>query len=212
MVMKALLTIIATFNFFSLYAQDYRPGLFFREDFKETSAEIPVSQKHIANPDVIFSTYGSAQDSLKKSHHDQPVDDPYYMWTGLCLDSWAVTFKHKNANVDLTSFSKIRWRTKQAGFHQLRIILKLANGKWLISDYAEGASKDWRVSEINIDDINWWLFDIEMIKEVSPVNINDVDLSNVEEIGCTDLMRGGSSRACSRLDWIEVYGKSVPRD
>ena len=70
---------------FSVLAQDYRPGLFFREDFKETPAEIPVSQKHIANPDIIFATYGPGQDSLKKSHHEKPIDDPYYMWTGLCL-------------------------------------------------------------------------------------------------------------------------------
>jgi hypothetical protein len=28
----------------------------------------------------------------------------------------------------------------------------------------------------------------------------------VEEVGFTDLMPGGISAACSRLDWIEVYG------
>jgi hypothetical protein len=33
----------------------------------------------------------------------------------------------------------------------------------------------------------------------------------VDEIGFTDLMTGGASDACSRLDWIEVYGKSIDR-
>ena len=37
------------------------------------------------------------------------------------------------------------------------------------------------------------------------------NLSRVEEIGWTDLMRGGESAACSRLDWIEVYGRPVER-
>ena len=37
------------------------------------------------------------------------------------------------------------------------------------------------------------------------------DLSKVEEIGWTDLMRGGESDACSRLDWIEVDGIPVER-
>jgi hypothetical protein len=37
------------------------------------------------------------------------------------------------------------------------------------------------------------------------------DLSNVEEIGFTDLMAGGQSKACSRLDWIEVHGRPVAR-
>ena len=36
------------------------------------------------------------------------------------------------------------------------------------------------------------------------------DLSRVEEIGFTDLMAGGGSAACSRLDWIEVYGRLNP--
>lgn len=192
-------------------AQDYRPDVLFREDFKETPAEIPVSQKHIANPDVIFSTYGPAQDSLKKSNHEKPVDDPFYMWSGLCLDSWAVTFKHKYYYADLSSFGKIQWRTKQAGFHNLRIILKLADGRWIISDLFDGPSKDWRITEFNISDINWWTLNIETIKEQNPIPIEEIDLSKVDEIGCTDLMRGGSSNACSRLDWIEVYAKPVKR-
>jgi hypothetical protein len=197
---------------FASFGQDYRPGLLFREDFKETPWEIPVSQKHIANPEVIFSTYGPGQDSLKKSNHEKPIDDPYYMWTGLCIDSWAVTFKHKDVYADLSSFSKIRWRSKQAGFHHLRIILKLADGRWVISDQSDGPSTDWRVKEFNISDINWRLFDIERIKETKPIDLKDIDLSKVDEIGCTDLMRGGQSAACSRLDWIEVWGFPVDRE
>ena len=37
------------------------------------------------------------------------------------------------------------------------------------------------------------------------------DLTKVDEIGFTDLMNGASSPACTRLDWIEVYGKPVKR-
>jgi len=33
----------------------------------------------------------------------------------------------------------------------------------------------------------------------------------VDEIGFTDLMSGGKSAACSRVDWIEVYGRAVRR-
>ena len=127
--MKALKLLVILMFPLVVFAQEYRPGLFFREDFKETPWEIPISQTHIANPDVIFSTYGPGQDSLKKSNHEKPFDDPYYMWSGLCLDSWAITFKHKDAYADLSSFAKIRWRAKQVGFHNLRIILKLENGQ-----------------------------------------------------------------------------------
>jgi len=103
--MRKIILLLLLFTSAKSFAQDYRPGLFFREDFKETPAEIPVSQTHIANQDVIFLTYGPGQDSLKKSNHEKPIDDPYYMWSGLCLGSWAVTFKHKDAYTDLSSFA-----------------------------------------------------------------------------------------------------------
>ncbi len=191
--------------------QQYRPDLFFREDFKEIPAEIPVSQKHIANNDLILTLYGYGQDSLKKSHHEKPDDDPYYLWSGLCIDSWAISFKHKEAFADLSAYAKIKWRTKQAGFHKLRILLKLADGTWLVSDQSDGPSNDWRVREFNLSDINWWLLDIETIKEIKPVTSDQLDLTKVDEIGFTDLMKGGMSNACSRLDWIEVYAKPVSR-
>ena len=48
---------------------------------------------------------------------------------------------------DLTGLAKVRWRTKQSGFRNLRLTLKLANGTWLVSDYAEGPTVDWHESE-----------------------------------------------------------------
>ena len=194
----------------SLVAQNsYRPGLFFREDWKETPAEIPLNQNHVANPNLLVQLYGPGQDSLKKSHHPQPVDDPYYVWSGLCLGNWMVTLKHKTQNVDLTGFAKLRWRTKQFGLRQLRIALKLANGTWLVSDLSDGPSKDWRIKEFNIQDIEWHILDPKRIVEIGVAK--NPDLSNVEEIGFTDLMPGGKSAACSRLDWIAVDGKAVER-
>ena len=187
----------------------YRPGLFFREDWKETPAEIPLNQNHVENTALTVQLYGAGIDSLKKSHHEKPEDDPYYIWSGLCLGNWMVTLKHKSKNVDLTGFAKIKIRTKQSGLRELRISLKLANGDWLISDQSVGSSKDWLISEFNIQDIVWHNLDVERITETG-VAVNP-DISNVEEIGFTDLVAGGKSSACSRLDWIEVYGKPLIR-
>lgn len=193
-----------------VFAQEsYRPELFFREDWKESPPEIPLSQKHVDNPDLLVQLYGAGKDSLKKSNHERPVDDPFYVWSGLCLENWLVSLKHKDYNVDLTGFAKIRWRSKQAGLRELRIALKLADGTWLVSDVSDGPSKDWRIIEFNIQDINWYKLDIDRVTEVGPVS--NPDLSNVEEIGFTDLMPGGKSASCSRLDWIEVDGRPVKR-
>ncbi len=195
--------------YYAVAQESYRPGLFFREDWKESPAEIPLNQNHVDNPELLVQLYGAGKDSLKKSNHEQPVDDPFYVWSGLCLENWLVSLKHKEHNVDLTGFAKIRWRTKQAGYRELRIALKLADGTWLVSDQSDGPSKDWRIKEFNIQDIRWRRLDIKRIAEVGAVN--NPDLSNVEEIGFTDLMPGGQSASCSRLDWIEVDGKPVKR-
>jgi len=197
-----IITTISAQNF-------YRPELFFREDWKEIPAEIPLSQKHVNNPELLVQLYGAGQDSIKKSHHEKPVDDPYYIWSGLCLGNWMVTLKHKKNNVDLSGFAKIRWRTKQFGFRELRIAIKLADGNWLISNQFDGASKDWRVKEFNIQDIVWHKLDVNRIAETGIAK--NPNISNVEEIGFTDLMPGGKSAACSRIDWIEVYGKPVKK-
>ncbi|MCF6333710.1 MAG: hypothetical protein L3J11_10545 [Draconibacterium sp.] len=213
MIVKNINTVILLFLFSTtpVFAQqtNYRPELFFRENWKETPAEIPLSQKHVSNTDLLVNLYGAGKDSLKKSNHPKPVDDPFYIWSGLCLGNWMVTLKHKSNNVDLSGFAKIRWRSKQAGLRQLRIALKLADGTWLVSDQFAGTSKDWRIWEFNVQDIEWHKLDAERVVEIG--NAKGPKLSNVAEIGFTDLMPGGKSTACSRLDWIEVYGKPVKR-
>lgn len=210
--MRHLYIIIITTFVFSgdlLGQNSYRPGLFFREDWKEIPAEIPLNQSHVENSALTVQLYGAGLDSLKKSHHDKPDDDPFYVWSGLCLGNWMVTLKHRTNNVDLTGFAKIKIRTKQSGLRELRISLKLANGTWLVSNQSVGSSKDWQITEFNIQDIVWHNLDEERITETGVAD--KPDISNVEEIGFTDLVAGGISRASSRLDWIEVYGRPLLR-
>ncbi len=187
----------------------YRPSLFFREDWKEIPPAVPVTQEHVANGNLILGLYGAGKDSIKKSHHDHPADDPFYLWSGLCKANWAVTLKHKKYFADMSGFAKIKWRTKQSGFRNLRILLKLADGTWLVSGQYDDASKDWRIREFNIQDIHWYVFSPELMSETVPAG--NPDLAKVDEIGFTDLMPGGQSDACSRVDWLEVYAKPVPR-
>ncbi len=194
---------------FTYCSAQYRPSLFFREDWKETPAATPVTMDHVANKNLLLGLYGPGQDSIKKSHHETPVDDPFYIWSGTCQGNWAVTLKHKTSYVDLTGYAKILWRSKQAGMRSLHIVLKLADGTWLVSEQGDGRSGDWRLCEFNIMDMDWYSMNIKTVIEIKPVR--NPDLSRVDEIGFTDLMTGGGSDACSRLDWIEVYGKSVAR-
>jgi hypothetical protein len=200
--------IFLLFSFTICNAQN-RPSLFFKEDFKEIPAATPVTQEHLVNKDVIIGLYGPGRDSIKKSHHDVPADDPYYIWSGVCKGNWVMTLKKDKSYVDLSGYAKIIWRSKQAGFRCLHLVIKLADGTWLVSGQCDDRSQDWRVRQFNIMDIDWYELNVESVIEGSPVK--NVNLSKVDEIGFTDLMTGGGSDACSRVDWIEVYGNAVER-
>ncbi|MBK9170213.1 MAG: hypothetical protein IPM24_22515 [Bryobacterales bacterium] len=188
---------------------DERPGSFLREDWKETPPETPVTQEHVANSDLELTLYGPGRDGIKKSHHDRPADDPYYVWSGTATGNWAVALRHRRAQVDLTGLSKVRWRSKQAGFRALRLIVKTAAGQWLISSEADPSSEDWREFEFILGNQRWRRLDIDRVIEGAWVD--NPDLSRIDEIGFTDLMTGGGSAGCSRLDWIEVWGRTIPR-
>src|SRR4051794_31918065 len=92
--------------------EDQRPPLFFREDWKESPFAEPVTAEHLTNPKLQFTLYGPGKANIKKSHHDTPNDDPYYIWSGDCAGNCAIALRDKESNVDLTGLAKIRWRTK----------------------------------------------------------------------------------------------------
>jgi hypothetical protein len=89
----------------------------------------------------------------------------------------------------------------------------------LVADYGEPSSTYWRESEIYFVDIpRWRSLDPATVAEAprkagEPVWTTNVDLSQVDEIGFTDLMGGAGKGAQgnSGVDWIEVYGNPVRR-
>jgi hypothetical protein len=117
--------------------------------------------------------------------------------------------RNKASYADLTGLAKIRWRTKQSGFRRLHIIVKLAGGAWMVSDPVEGASSDWRETEIAVADLRWRQLDIRALVEGAAAE--RPDLSRVDEIGWSTLMTGGGTPASSRVDWIEIYARAVLR-
>src|SRR5687767_15801681 len=174
-----------------------------REDWKETPAATPVTQEHVANPDLILTVHGPGRDGVKKSHHDQPADDPYYIWSGDTKAPWAVSLRHRRGPIDLSGPARIRWRAKQSGFYELRPIVQVGPEQWLVAEQSDGAAADWREREFPVSGLTWRALDITRIVEGRAVG--KPDLSRVLAVGVTDLRAGGGTPASSRLDWIEVY-------
>jgi len=186
-------------------AEKTQESLWFREDFTETPPEVPVQQKHLANPDLILKRLGPSEDKIKRSFHVNKPGDPHYVWSGLCEKTWAIAFEHKKLPANLSKSGKVRWRTKQGADHVLYVILKSPKDGWLVSSKGTPSSKNWIVSEIDLTAYQWYKLDIETITKGELVKTPD--LTEIQIIGCTDLKPGGRSKACSRLDWIEVYSK-----
>jgi hypothetical protein len=223
----------------SPHPEDNRPPLFFREEWKHPfdsggPPEGPVGQEHVSNPSLQLRAYGE-----KPKSDPQPAtgehthagiwmnkrfkNDPAHLFTGTCNRPCAVALRHQTNFVNLSGFgSKIRWQVKIAGLHQIRPILKLADGTWLIGDYAEQRTPgfDWRVSEFSIADVPaWFLLDIDKVITIGGNQaglVMNPDLTHVDEIGFADLMPGsghggGIAGGWSDVGWIEVYGQPVSR-
>jgi hypothetical protein len=182
--------------------------VFFREDWKETPAETPVTQDHVANRELILTRHGPARDLIKKSHHDNVPNDPWYVWSGLCEEGrWAISLRKKKTLVDLSENGRICWRTRQSGPHVLKVILELEDGNWLVSDKGFGETPDWHEFCLDLRLLKWYQLDIRTIEPGKPVT--NPDLRRVRSVGWTDLMVGEGSGGCTRVDWVEVHGKAV---
>lgn len=184
------------------------PPLLFREDWTETPAALPITQAHVANPGLVLALHGPGGQRLKKSHHDRPADDPYYVWSGEAEATWALTLTPRHAAADLGGAARIRWRARQTGLRRLHVILRVDENTWIVSEQSDGASDAWRVQEFILGELRWRELDIANVIEGDPVK--SPNLSRVRAVGVTDLMRGAGTGASSRLDWIEVYGREIP--
>jgi hypothetical protein len=204
-----------------VYPEDHRPPLFFRESWKDPlvtdgKQEPGVRQDHVESPNLELHLYGFPEKDVRIVRHAAPKDDPTYIWSGSSPVNWALTLRDKNNYVDLSGpVAKIRWRTKMAGFHLLRPVLRLADGSFLVGDHVEGYTVDWLVTEFALADVRWRGLDIGrgVVETIDGQWKKDPDLSRVDEVGFTDLMRGsgGGPGGGTRVDWIEVYGQPVPR-
>ena len=177
-------------------------ALFFREDTRDIPAALPITQEHVANPELALGLYGPGKSGIKKSYHETTKNDPHYIWSGQCKGNWAVAFARKNATADLGgSQAQIRLRTKNYQ-RTVYVILKTPDG-WLVSNQSTGSSRDWQTIILRISDMSWSKLDIKTVTRGAKVA--KPNLKQVSEIGFTDLKPGGGSKACSRVDWIEVW-------
>jgi hypothetical protein len=190
-----------------------RPPLFFREEWKQgpKGGENPVTAASLGNPDLELTLIApGGQIELTGNAGDE--NNPVHVWQGLCTTPCGLALRSKLHLADLTGLARIRWNTKMSGFHQVRPIVKLADGTWLAADRTEGSPRDWMMSEVSIADLHWLKLDVTRAVTTGVI-VDHVDLSKVDQIGFIDLMPGSGHGpgGWSDVAQIEVYAKSAPR-
>jgi hypothetical protein len=192
-----------------------RPPLFLKEEWKQTPAggEHPVvAAEALSNPNLELKLYGSSSKEVQLTGSAQDETNPIHLWTGSCTTPCAVALRDKNNFGDLSGLARIRWTTKVSGFHQVRPIVKLADGTWLVGDHTDGSTIDWLQSEFSLADVRWLRLDIAAV--VTKGNfVEKPDLTKVDEIGFVDLVPGSGHGPGGWIDvaTIEVFGKPIKR-
>jgi hypothetical protein len=192
-----------------------RPPLLFKEEWKQNDKgdEHPLTQDAVGNPNLELKLYGAGARELQVTGKAGDENNPIHVWSGNCTSPCALALRDKASFADLTGLARIRWNTKMSGFHQIRPIVKLADGSWLVADRADGSSaRDWVVSEISVADLRWMKLDAVRVVTTGTL-LEKVDLSKVDEIGWADLMPGSGHGPGGWVDvaQIEVYARAVPR-
>jgi hypothetical protein len=190
-----------------------RPPLYLREEWQQSAqgGEHPLDAGSVGNADLELSMHVPGGEILLTGAAGDETN-PTHLWMGMCTTPCAAALRSKTRLADLTGLARLRWNTKMSGFHQVRPLVKLADGTWLAGDVAQGSTRDWLVNEIAFADVRWMKIDIARVVTTGLV-LDKVDLSRVEEIGFADLMPGSGHGpgGWSDVAQIEVYAKAVPR-
>ena len=181
--------------------------LFFKEAWKPGSAAVAATQAIVANPDLQLSVYG-------KTPSQPEVNDEggvAHVWTGLCSPACAVTLKHKASFADLTGKARIKWYAKTSGFHEIRPVVKLADGTYIAGNRGISTDGEFLLVEVVFAGMRWYKLD--PVKVVVTSEVKNPDFSKVDEVGLVTLAPGGGHGVAgsANLSTVELFARTVPR-
>jgi hypothetical protein len=197
-----------------------RPGVFLSEGWKalptapDDHGAWPASQQGVSSPNLQLTLHGTSGKEIQLVSVRGSADVyPLNLWTGTTTSPSAASLRDRNNFVDLSDpLSKIRWVVRTSGFHQVRPIVKLADGTWLVGDHTTGPAADFNEADVSIADVRWMKLDIERVVAIGTW-VERPNLSKVDEVGFADLMPGSGHGPGGYVNVgrIEVYGRPVKR-
>ena len=204
---------------------DLTPPLLFREVWQQPPHTGPLNDENrritpqaLTNQDLELRLYGPDARNIQVTQHNGVPD----VWMGFTTSPVALTLRYKKGYLDLRGLTRMRARTRTENLHVLHPVVKLADGRLLVGSRriestqrpmvgSKGFTGNFLVADVTFDDQRWFQLDPEKI--IVKLEVNDPDLSRVDEVGFVDLMPGGGHgyAGCSNVSWIEVYATSVVR-
>ena len=185
------------------------------------TAELPVTQENLSAPNTEIKMYGLDAKNLVIAGTRGNPNYSVNIWSGLSREPVAVTLRDQSSYVDLTGRARIRWVIRTAGFHQVRPVIRLADGTLLVGDHADSSTTLFNSIEFAVADIRWLKLDAERVVTLGAYGpagqaatfVESPDLSRVDEVGYADLMPGSGHGAGGWVNVaaIEIYGKPVRR-
>lgn len=219
-VMCAALILACSSTAMAQRAPQTRPPLFLGEGWKalttppDDHGAWPASQAAVASRNLQLTLHGtSAKEIVVVAVRGNADLYPLNLWTGTTTSPSAASLRDRSSFVDLSDpLAKIRWTVRTSGFHQVRPIVKLADGTWLVGDHATGPELDFNQADVSIADVRWLKLDIARVVAVGNW-VEHPDLTKVDEVGFADMMPGSGHGAGGYVNVgrIEVYGRPVKR-
>jgi hypothetical protein len=101
---------------------------------------------------------------------------------------------------------------RTSGFHQIRPVVRLADGTWLVGEPYDGTAADFNEADVSIADVRCLKLDVDRVVSVGTW-VEYPDLSKVDEVGFAGLMPGSGHGPGGDVNVgrIEVYGDPIKR-
>jgi len=194
--------------------------LIFEEGWVDLPMAEPITQQHLSNENLVLHIYGDSAHIRASNHRPD-----FYTYTGETVTNWALTVSDPEYYYDLSGNGRMMLRTRNSGFRRTHIVIKTLEGQWFASEEGNPESSAWINRDYVLSDLHWR----ELLMTDTPTNASNQrepdpdlvpiiplgpghpDLSQVDEVGFSDLLPGGWIPATSRVNVFAVYGRKVKR-
>ena len=189
----------------------------------KNEARVPLTQSAIATPNADVQLYGDGKNIVVATGNGPQLPRLFF---GLCTGPCGFTLRAKDSAFDLRGRASLRFTTIVSGFHRVRPIIRLADGRLLIGDQAEGSTTDYHRYDVSFADCRWLVLDPVRGVTLGATWVQP-DLSKVDEVGVFDVIPGSGAWPNADLPvekqpappaggWIaisslEVWAQAAPR-